>query len=88
MKIEIITDRDSSDCETCGSTYADGGRVLVDGVEVLSRPARAHCLGGSDYSDSDLLVMALAKLGHQIVVDGSPYHVACHDDEYHGPMPD
>ena len=86
MKIEIITDQDRHDCETCGSSYASGGRVLVDGVEILSKPASAHCFGGSHYSEDDLLVMALAKMGHEVLVDGEKYHVTCHDEGYHGPL--
>lgn len=86
MKIEIITDADTHDCETCGTSHASGGKVLVDGVELLSKPASAHCFGGNDYSEGDLLVMALAKMGHEVLVDGAKYHVTCHDEGYYGPL--
>ena len=73
MKIEIITDDDGHECETCGGDWAEGGKVIVDGVEVLDRPAFAHCFDNSNYSPNDLLVMALHQLGHTILVDGNPF---------------
>ena len=88
MKIEIKTNSDHHDCETCGGSYADGGDVYIDGELVLSRKASAHCFNGRSYDDHELLVMALAKLGHTVTVDDSPYHVTYHDDEYHGPLED
>jgi hypothetical protein len=86
MKIRIETETDSHDCETCGSSYSQGGKVFVDDVLVLEKPALAHCYDGRDYSDSDLLVLALAKLGHEVEVDGCRYHISSHDDDYHGPI--
>lgn len=83
MKIEIETSEDDTDCETCGSSYASGGRVIVDGVEILNRPPHAHCYDGVHFDPDELLVMALKKLGHVVLVDGSPYHVTRSDDEYH-----
>ncbi len=87
MKIEITTDSDEHECDCCGTTYAQGGTVVVDGVEILSRPALAYCTGSDDWNQSELLVMALHKMGHKVSVDGEPYHVTRHDEEYHGPMP-
>lgn len=83
MKIEIKTWTDSHDCETCGSSWAEGGIVYVDGKEVLRREPSAYCFGVPSFSESDLLVMALKKLGHQVLVDGHQYQVCSHDDEYH-----
>lgn len=83
MRIEIETNTDEHECETCGVNYAEGGRVLIDGEEVLSRDAVAHCYGGSNYYSDELLVMALSKIGHSVFIDGDKYHVTCVDDEYH-----
>jgi hypothetical protein len=83
MKIEIKTDSDSFECDDCGMDYADGGRVFVDGKEIINKPASAYCMGGKDYSPADLLVMALDKLGHTVLVDGSRYHITCVDKDYH-----
>lgn len=84
MKIEIKTHWASSDCETCGYSYAQGGSVTIDGKVVLDLPAESHCFGGQDYSEDDLLVMALHKIGIEVFVDGDRYHITCHNDEYHG----
>lgn len=86
MKIEITTDSDSHDCETCGSNWASGGTVTVDGEVVIDRPAEAACFGGSSFDEADLLVLALHKLGHEVHVDGERYHITSHDEGYHGPL--
>lgn len=83
MRIEIETNYDTHYCDTCGNNWADGGVVRVDGVEVLRRDPHAHCYNGTSYNVDELLVMALDKLGHTVMVDGGKYHVCCHDDEYH-----
>lgn len=84
MKIEIKTLSDSHDCETCGGSWADGGIVYVDGKELLRREPVAYCYGVPSFSESDLLVMALKKLGVELTVDGKPFEIYSHDDEYHG----
>lgn len=86
MKIEISTNYDSWDCETCGYDYAQGGTVKIDGNVVIDLPAQAHCFDGQDFSEDDLLVMALHKIGIEVFVDGDRYHVTCHNDDYHGAM--
>jgi hypothetical protein len=84
MKIEITTMVDSYDCETCGGSWAEGGVVYVDDKKVLERKPSASCFGSSSFSEADLLVMALAKLGHEILVDNYKYSLNSHDDEYYG----
>lgn len=86
MKIRIETDTDRYECDDCGMCFAEGGKVFVDDVLILEKPASAHCYGGSSHSESDLLVMALTKLGHEIIVDDERYHITCHDEDYHGPL--
>lgn len=84
MKIEIKTLSDSHDCETCGGSWADGGIVYVDGKELLRREPVAYCYGVPSFSEHDLLVMALKKLKVELTVDGKPFEIYSHDDEYHG----
>ena len=84
MKIDIKLMTDDHDCETCGSTWAEGGVVYVDGKEVLRREPVAYCYGTPTFSEHDLLVMALKKIGIQVMDDGNPFEVYSHDDEYHG----
>lgn len=88
MKIEIRTNSDTSECDCCGTTWAQGGDVVIDGKLVLSKPASASCTGSGDWTESELLVMALKMLGHTIEVDGQEFHVTSHDEDYHGPLGD
>jgi hypothetical protein len=71
VKIEVTTDYDSTECEACGTSYADGGTVTIDGVEVLSLPAHAHCYGGDDNSPHQLIIKALIAAGHEVIIDGA-----------------
>lgn len=82
--IEIKTLTDDHDCDTCGTTYASGGVVYIDGRKIIDKEPVAHCYGSANYDEADLLVMALAAVGVEVRVDGSRYHIYCHDDEYHG----
>lgn len=84
MKIEINTKIDYHECETCGTSYADGGSVYVDDKLVLERPPRSYCFDSPSFDQNDLLVMALKKVGIEVFVDGDQYHICSHDEEYHG----
>lgn len=80
MKIEIETLSDSHDCETCGGSWAEGGIVYVDGKELLRREPVAYCYGVPSFSEHELLVMALKKIGVEVTVDGEPFQVGSHDE--------
>lgn len=72
--IEIITTSDIQDCDTCGSNWAEGGYVIIDGVEVLRVTPEASCFGGLGASESELLLLALSAVGVSVRVDGyKPY---------------
>jgi hypothetical protein len=79
MRIEVVTTVDTYDCETCGMNYATGGKVYVDGKLILEKVASAHCFDGSSYSETDLLILALEKMGHTLVVDGEQFHIMMAD---------
>lgn len=81
MKIEITTDYDTYECETCGTDYASGGIVTVDGIEIVNLPAAAHCYAGQSFSESDLLVIALRRMGHEVIIDGDDWHITCAVDD-------
>ena len=81
MKINITTDHDEYECETCGTDYATGGTVTVDGNQIVTLPAAAHCYAGQSFSEMDLLVIALRVLGHEVDIDDEPYHVTCNYED-------
>lgn len=74
MKIEIFTARDRQHCETCGTNYDEGGHVLIDGKEVFRYDPLASCWGNANYSEGDLLFLALREIGIEVTVDDEvPY---------------
>jgi hypothetical protein len=82
-QIRIETLEDSHYCEDCGPSYATGGKVFVDEVEVLCKEPFACCYDPVSFSDTDLLVMALAKLGVEVLVDSKKYEICSPDTEYY-----
>lgn len=66
MKIVIERLTDEHDCETCGSSYAEGARVYFNDELALSLEPSAYCYDSTDYDDSQILVQILEKLGHAV----------------------
>jgi hypothetical protein len=64
IKIEWLNDH--ADCEICGTTYADGAKVFVDGELALDLSPSAHCSGGADYQPHEVLEKTLHFLGHEV----------------------
>lgn len=72
--IEIETKTDSYACDTCGSNWAEGGKISVDGKEVYELEPFAACFDSDAATETDLLIMGLAKCGIFVTVDGNnPY---------------
>lgn len=69
MEIRIKTFEDEHECETCGTSYAVGGSVYVDGRHVLTREPLAFCYDSVDFSYEELLILALSELGIDVLVD-------------------
>lgn len=63
VKIECLSDY--SDCETCGSSYAQGGRLWINDDLVWEVVPNAHCLGSDAYGLEEILIIALEKLGFE-----------------------
>jgi len=64
LKIEWLTD--SSDCETCGTNYAEGAVVTLDGETLLDLQPVAHCHGGAHWSESEVYALVLDRLGYAL----------------------
>lgn len=64
IRIEWL--HDSHECETCGSSYAEGALVYIDGKLAIELQPVAHCFDGANYMDSDVYGRILAHLGHTV----------------------
>lgn len=71
-RVEITWLDDSHDCETCGSSCAEGARVSIDGSLVLDLEPVAHCYDGASWERDTILHRILAQLGAHVVVDDEP----------------
>lgn len=80
-KIEIWTERVSSDCDTCGFNYDEGGTVFIDDVEVYRYDPVASCWGNANFSCDELLVKALLKLGIEVSVDGKDHYCLLYNED-------
>lgn len=64
--IEIVWLEDTHHCETCGTSYADGARIRIDGDVALELIPHAHCLGGDHFDRDDIYKRLIEHLGHTI----------------------
>jgi hypothetical protein len=80
-QIRVVIWEDSYDCHSCGYSYATGGKVFVDGAEVLCLEPIASCYDSVSFSATDLLAMALVKLGIEVQVDDKKYELSSFDVE-------
>ena len=65
--IEWLTD--SCECETCGTSYADGAVVSIkfpNAIKVINLEPVAHCFDGDDYSVEKIYKRILDELGHKV----------------------
>ncbi len=66
MKIHIEWTSAESDCDTCGMNFADGARIYFDGKLAFDLTPIAACFDGANYSESDVMRVVLAHLGHEL----------------------
>ena len=65
--IEIDWLFDSDECETCGTNWAEGAEVRVDGVSFLSLTPFATCFNGNHYDEAEVYRRILVALGYKII---------------------
>lgn len=66
MKIKIEWLSDSCDCETCGSSWAEGAIVYIDGQEIFTLEPHASCYDGSSWTQAEVYYQILKGLGYTI----------------------
>ena len=79
-KVVIQVMSDCNDCEQCGGGSEDGGVIMIDNEVVFEHIPQASCFGNESYNESDLLRMAIEKLGHSLEIK----YTETNDDEYEG----
>ena len=62
IKIEHLSDE--HDCEVCGCSYASGYEVTFPDYSGFTLQPQAHCFGGKDWSEAELLEAILNHLGY------------------------
>jgi hypothetical protein len=68
VKVEYLSDTYDG-CELCGTSWAEGFRVLVDGEEVTCLEPIAACTSGQSFTTEDLLRAVLAHFGHELEIE-------------------
>lgn len=72
-QLEVTLLEDHHDCETCGSAFAQGALVRLNGEVVVDRTPCAHCFGDKSYPLDQVLCEALERLGYEVkVVPSTP----------------
>lgn len=64
--LDIRWQPDEHDCETCGSSWAEGAEVYLNGTLILSRSPIAACFDAASYSADDIYRAILDHLGFAI----------------------
>ena len=64
LRIEWLSD--TSDCETCGPSWATGALVEFPNGELLRRIPKASCFGGDDWTQEEIYKDILEHLGYSV----------------------
>ena len=68
MTFRLVETTDSYDCETCGTSWAEGYKVYRDGALWLELKPVAHCYGGDNFTLADALQKIIEELGHTVTL--------------------
>lgn len=60
---------DTSDCDTCGMTWAEGAKVYFDGKLRLDLQPVAYCCGCDSWSTDEVYALILKEFGHTVSED-------------------
>lgn len=76
-RLKIHHDYDDYDCDTCGSNFATGYILEIDGVEYSDIAASAGCFDSPSYHSLDVILYLLDIYNISYKLEGghSPYHI-------------
>jgi len=63
-QIKIIQTEDSYECDDCGWSHAEGGRVYIDDVLIFEFQPSAYCYDSDEISVEELLYQACQHFGN------------------------
>lgn len=67
MQVQIKWMSDHHECETCGTSYADGAIVTFENtIPAIHMIPHAHCYDGEDYDAETVYKEILRRLGHTV----------------------
>lgn len=69
MNITIKYLNDSSDCDTCGLSWAEGFLVTFEDGTKIDMTPYSGCCSSTNYSENDLIRAVLTQLGHTVVFE-------------------
>lgn len=69
VEYQVTYLQDTYDCETCGSSYADGYEIRKNGELVYTMKPVAHCYGGDNYTQDELVEWIVNDLGAKIAIN-------------------
>lgn len=69
--IEITEMHDECDCETCGTSYATGYLVKIDGEEFMDFTPLASCYDGVSFDLEYVYAQILQHLGHTVKLNAN-----------------
>lgn len=67
IRIERLSDE--HDCETCGTSWADGANVYIDDELALELEPCAACFDGDHFTDEDVLHRIFRHFWHTVEYD-------------------
>lgn len=70
-QLEVTLLEDHHDCETCGSSFAQGALVRLNGEVVVDRTPCAHCFGSNSFPLDRVLYETLERLGFTVTVESA-----------------
>ncbi|HET8689280.1 MAG TPA: hypothetical protein VFM18_21930 [Methanosarcina sp.] len=66
MKINIEWMYDDHDCDTCGSSFAEGALVTFEDGRVLELFPYANCYNSISFDKDEVYSRIIEELGHEI----------------------
>jgi len=69
QKIKIEWLSDTYECDTCGTSWAEGAEITMPDGTVSVLPAIAHCYGGESYDSTYVYEAILYKLGYKVTYE-------------------